>query len=266
MVVDLEQGESSNINIYLDSDPEDLAYKFCSEHDLDKDSFEYLASEIKKIIENLTLTAKSRDSNNFYDCHNQQDHDKNGNSNDNDVNYKITEKTEENFQSGKNTHKENHGETNWKTNQEFELGNEYIKTIIETENNDRETLHSKDFELPEKYLNVNNNNAKNNDNGKTKYYMTEKKENHEDRHHKQTKLYNHLPNHTSSSKSKLKNHAREKAKEKNSKEIKTTNVIYKKKTIAAEIKPKKAAVKNDENDADDENIYSKLFKDAVRQS
>ena len=53
MTVELEKGNAEYINIHLDSHPEELAFDFCKNHNLDISSYSYLANEIKKLLLNL---------------------------------------------------------------------------------------------------------------------------------------------------------------------------------------------------------------------
>ena len=49
--IELEQGKPETINITQDSNPVQIAYKFCHKHNLEYDSLEYLCKKIKNIKE-----------------------------------------------------------------------------------------------------------------------------------------------------------------------------------------------------------------------
>lgn len=53
MTIELEEGNCSEIKIYLDSKPEELAFEFCKENNLDFNSMNYLTNQIKVLVENF---------------------------------------------------------------------------------------------------------------------------------------------------------------------------------------------------------------------
>ena len=54
MTIELDEGKSSNVKIYLDSKPEELAFDFCKENNLDYSSMSYLSSQIKDLMNKFT--------------------------------------------------------------------------------------------------------------------------------------------------------------------------------------------------------------------
>lgn len=54
MTIELDEGKSSNVKIYLDSKPEELAFDFCKENNLDYSSMSYLSSKIKDLMDKFT--------------------------------------------------------------------------------------------------------------------------------------------------------------------------------------------------------------------
>ena len=56
--IDLEKGKSENINIYPNSNPEELAYNFCLKHNLNFKAVKDLISKIKKHKESYSLSNK----------------------------------------------------------------------------------------------------------------------------------------------------------------------------------------------------------------
>ena len=50
MTLELEQGKAEQIKIYSDSEPSELAYAFCKEHDLDYNAHEYLTEKIEVLL------------------------------------------------------------------------------------------------------------------------------------------------------------------------------------------------------------------------
>ena len=54
MTIELDEGKSSNVKIYLDSKPEELAFDFCKENNLDYSSMSYLSSQIKDLMDKFT--------------------------------------------------------------------------------------------------------------------------------------------------------------------------------------------------------------------
>jgi hypothetical protein len=50
MSLELEEGNTVNINIYNDSDPRELAYYFCEKYNLDENSLNYLINEIENLL------------------------------------------------------------------------------------------------------------------------------------------------------------------------------------------------------------------------
>ena len=59
MTVELEKGKNETIKIYIDSKPDELAYDFCKEHNLDFSSLSYLTSQIKALFESLPQANQS---------------------------------------------------------------------------------------------------------------------------------------------------------------------------------------------------------------
>ena len=51
MTLELENGKAEHIKIYSDSDPNELAYAFCKEHDLDFSALEYLKQRIVELLQ-----------------------------------------------------------------------------------------------------------------------------------------------------------------------------------------------------------------------
>lgn len=54
MTIELDEGKSSNVKIFLDSKPEELAFDFCKENNLDYSSMSYLSNQIKTLMEKFT--------------------------------------------------------------------------------------------------------------------------------------------------------------------------------------------------------------------
>ena len=87
MTVELEKGKNETIKIYIDSKPDELAYDFCKEHNLDFSSLAYLTSQIKALFESLPQTNQSNSKQNDEciveekDEENQTSEHKGGNSN-----------------------------------------------------------------------------------------------------------------------------------------------------------------------------------------
>jgi len=50
MTLELEQGKAEQIKIFSDSEPNELAYAFCKEHDLDYNAHEYLTEKIEVLL------------------------------------------------------------------------------------------------------------------------------------------------------------------------------------------------------------------------
>ena len=50
MTLELEQGKAEQIKIFSDSEPSELAYAFCKEHDLDYNAHEYLTEKIEVLL------------------------------------------------------------------------------------------------------------------------------------------------------------------------------------------------------------------------
>lgn len=59
MTVELEKGKSENIKIFRDSNPDELAFEFCKNHNLDFSSLTYLTTQIKKLFENIPQGVQS---------------------------------------------------------------------------------------------------------------------------------------------------------------------------------------------------------------
>ena len=51
MTLELEQGKATNVEIYKDTDPNELAYQLCLQYELDQDAMEFLKQEIYKLME-----------------------------------------------------------------------------------------------------------------------------------------------------------------------------------------------------------------------
>ena len=51
MTLELENGKAEHIKIYADSDPNELAYAFCKDHDLDFSALEYLKVRINDLLQ-----------------------------------------------------------------------------------------------------------------------------------------------------------------------------------------------------------------------
>ena len=63
--IDLEKGKSEKINIYHNTNPDELAYNFCLKHNLDYKSVKDLVSKIKYVKENNDFLEKDKENLNF---------------------------------------------------------------------------------------------------------------------------------------------------------------------------------------------------------
>jgi hypothetical protein len=63
--IDLEKGKSEKIDIYRNSNPDELAYNFCLKHNLDFKSVKDLVSKIKYVKENNDFLEKEKENLNF---------------------------------------------------------------------------------------------------------------------------------------------------------------------------------------------------------
>ena len=63
--IDLEKGKSENLNIYQNSNPDELAYNFCLKHSLDFKSVKNLIAKIKYCKENKDILEKDKENMNF---------------------------------------------------------------------------------------------------------------------------------------------------------------------------------------------------------
>ena len=78
MTLELEEGVNTYINIYSYSNPEQLAYEFCQEHNLPEESFDFLKSEIESLminyfnLKNGNVAQASQSSQNNQNMHNTQ--------------------------------------------------------------------------------------------------------------------------------------------------------------------------------------------------
>ena len=89
MTLELEQGKAEQIKIYSDSEPSELAYAFCKEHDLDYNAHEYLSEKIEVLLNQYKDNAEDNSQiEEVEDEHGLTESNNNSNNNLNDVNKK----------------------------------------------------------------------------------------------------------------------------------------------------------------------------------
>jgi hypothetical protein len=96
MTVELEEGKPQTIKIYADSTPEELAFEFCKKNDLNVGSMNYLAGQIKSLLEELNDNLQGNNKNyagNVADCIQEEDEE-----------YDQTETRKTNNKSNRNSH------------------------------------------------------------------------------------------------------------------------------------------------------------------
>ena len=54
MTIESEKGRKEIINIYTNSKPEEIAYNFCKENNLDFETLELMINQIKKLMKSIT--------------------------------------------------------------------------------------------------------------------------------------------------------------------------------------------------------------------
>ena len=74
MTIESEKGRKEIINIYSDSKPEEIAYNFCKENNLDFETLELMTNQIKKLMKIITTKKDEKQKNNeenenkLFDC------------------------------------------------------------------------------------------------------------------------------------------------------------------------------------------------------
>ena len=74
MTIESEKGRKEIINIYSDSKPEEIAYNFCKENNLDFETLELMTNQIKKLMKIITNKKEEKQKNNvenenkLFDC------------------------------------------------------------------------------------------------------------------------------------------------------------------------------------------------------
>ena len=74
MTIESEKGRKEIINIYSDSKPEEIAYNFCKENNLDFETLELMTNQIKKLMKIISTKKDEKQKNNvenenkLFDC------------------------------------------------------------------------------------------------------------------------------------------------------------------------------------------------------
>jgi len=55
MTIELEKGKSELIQIFIDSNPDELAFEFCKKNNLNLNAMKFLSSEIKDLLAKITI-------------------------------------------------------------------------------------------------------------------------------------------------------------------------------------------------------------------
>lgn len=58
MTIELEKGKSDNIQIYIDSSSDELAFDFCKKNNLNLKAMQFLSGEINKLLAKITIQSK----------------------------------------------------------------------------------------------------------------------------------------------------------------------------------------------------------------
>ena len=61
MTIESEKGRKEIINIYSNSKPEEIAYNFCKENNLDFETLELMVNQIKKLMKSISNKADANE-------------------------------------------------------------------------------------------------------------------------------------------------------------------------------------------------------------
>lgn len=138
LAIELGDKKKQLLNIYLDSKPEQLAYDFCLQNNLDFDSMQNLTEEIRNALSNYKNEPQNQETKNQASEHVEDQNEKNKNAHGGDGNNSEMENHEEAHDMGGEEEKEHH--------QEQEVEQEYEELTHEENNLNENEEHNKENE------------------------------------------------------------------------------------------------------------------------
>ena len=141
MTLALEQGKSEKIEIFANSNPDELAYDFCNKNNLDFNALDYLKEQISNLLESYAKEINDKDGNeeiNISEIEEAQE----------DLEFNLSE----NYKEKTNTHDNNEKQIKANYNNENHFLNEEI-----IDNNELNNKNRNEINLKENNKNINNN-------------------------------------------------------------------------------------------------------------
>ena len=138
LAIELGDKKKQLLNIYLDSKPEQLAYDFCLQNNLDFDSMQNLTEEIRNALSNYKNEPQNQETKNQASENIEDQNEKNKNDHGGEGNNSDMENHEEAHEMGGEEEKENH--------QEQEVEQEYEELTHEENNMNENAEHNKENE------------------------------------------------------------------------------------------------------------------------
>ena len=115
MTLALEQGKSEKIEIFANSNPDELAYDFCNRNNLDFNALDYLKEQISNLLESYAKETNDKDANeemNISEIEEAQE----------DLEFNLSE----NYKEKSNIHNDNQIKVNYNNNENHFINKEII--------------------------------------------------------------------------------------------------------------------------------------------
>lgn len=150
MTLELENGKAEHIKIYSDSDPNELAYAFCKEHDLDFSALEYLKQRIVELLQQYKDNGDENQIEEVDDEHEGTDDNVHKNfvyaTNENDsLRYSGEKETDENRKEGKKINGNNASNEEMQEQVEITEGENENGNINNENHNEEEEIEEQDY-------------------------------------------------------------------------------------------------------------------------